>query len=160
MAGFPMEVVDILHARFKELLGTDMEIVDRSVRPTDPSRTLGIFPVDWNPVQESYEISRGNFEPTLGRYTYRIQVLVKHTNEEEGRALYTSDTKIVKAILYRDATLVQRLTSIQETSFGSIERAKRWGVRHQRFLNNELQGQFIFLATTEVWLEVESVPQG
>jgi hypothetical protein len=158
MAGFPINVIDVLHARFKELIGLDIEIIDRPLRYTDPSRSVGLFAVDWVPVEGSYEIGKG-FEPTLARYNYRIQALVKHTDEEEGRALYASDSKIIKAILYRDAQLVQRLTELQETNFGSIERAKRWGVRAQRFLNNELQGQFIYLATTELWLEAETVPQ-
>src|ERR1700752_2892664 len=152
MAYFPMAVIDVLHDRFKEML-TDREIVDRALRPTDPPRSVGMFPTDWFPDVDSHEI--GGREPTLGRYTYRIQTLVKHTNEEEGRALYAKDAKIIRAILYRDAELVTRLTGLQEITLGGIERVKRWGVRNQRYLNNELQGQFIFLATTELWLETE-----
>lgn len=156
MADFPMAVIDVLHDRFKELLA-DRDIVDRPLKPTDPARTVGMFPTDWVPDLESIELS--SREPTLGRYTYRIQTLVKHTSEEEGRALYAKDAKIIRAILYRDPQLVTRLTALQEVTLGAVERVKRWGVRNQKYLNNELQGQFIFLATTEMWLETESVPQ-
>lgn len=155
MSEFPMVVVDVLHDRFKELL-TDRDILDRPLRVNDPNRCVGLYPVDWNPELDSFEMP--GVEPTLGRYTYRVQNLVKHSNEEEGRVVYAKDSKIVRAILYRDQELRLRLHGIAETTLGFVERFKRMGVRQQRFLNNELQGQFIFLATTEVWLETESVP--
>jgi hypothetical protein len=156
MADFPMSVIDILHVRFTELF-TDRSIVDRSLRPTDPARSIGLFPVDWTPDLESFEMPQ--FEPTLGRYAYRVQTLVKHTNEEEGRAIYAKDAKIIRAIIMRDQTLRSRLTSVQEVTLGYRERVKRWGIRGTRYLNNEISGQFIFLATTDLWVECESVPQ-
>lgn len=159
MTAFPMATVEIVHERFAELM-RDRVILDRRLRPSDPARSIGIFPVDWSPVRNSMEIGGPNRppEPTLQTYQYRIQSLVKHTDEIEGRALYALDAKFVLAILYRDQDLRVRLTTVQETLLGSVERVQRFGVNSQRYLNNELSGQFIYLATTEFWVETETVP--
>jgi len=109
--------------------------------------------VDWTPDPNSAQM--GQMENVLNTYLIRIQNLVKHTDEEEGRNLYVLDAKMVRVILYRDSALRVRLGSLDETIMGTQERFKRMGIRNQRFLNNELSGQFVFLATTDLWVETE-----
>ena len=154
---FPMNIVDTLRDGLVDAMkGYEETIVGRPLRPADANQSIGIFPVDWMPREDSYEI--GGYGPTLASYTIRLQLLVKHTDEEEGRAQYAIDTKKLRAILYRDTSLRLRLSQLSEVAFDSLERVKRTGVRNQRYLNNEIQGTFLFLATTELWTETETVP--
>lgn len=160
--GFPMNVVAELDSTFKghvaALLDEDFVIITRPLRNTDPSRSVGIFPVDWRPSENSFEMT-GGVGPTLSRYLFRVQNLVKHTDEIEGRALYAHDSKLVRAVLYRDTALRVRLAALTETTLGMRERTQRYGVNTQRFLNNEINGMFLYLSTTEFWLETETVPE-
>lgn len=162
MSSLPWSVVEIATTRFEELLNTEVTpraILSRQLRPTDPARSISFYPVDVVPDLESMEIDgAGPPEPTIQRYSYRAQVLIKHSNEVEGRALYSQDAKFLLAILYRDTELRLRLAAIQESLLGSLERFKKLGVVRQRYLNNEFQGTFIYLSTTDLWVETESVP--
>jgi hypothetical protein len=130
------------------------EILKRPLRHTDPALSLGIYAYNWVPNPESAQI--GQNEPALATYLYRIQLMVKHATETEARALFTSHGKIVRAILYRDTALRVRLAALQEDLLGSRERFMRFGVRNQSFLNNELRGAFVYLATTDLWVETET----
>lgn len=159
MTGFPSNIVEELATTFREhLAGPDddpkTEILTRPVRFTDPALSLGIYALDWTPVQDSMQI--GQQEPALNRYLFRIQNLVKHATEVEARALYTTHAKIVRAILYRDPGLRVRLAALQETFLGTSERFHRFGVRSQGYLNNELRGNWVYLATTDLWVETET----
>lgn len=162
MSNLPWSVVDVAVQRLDEILNTPESprvILARQLRPTDPPRSISFYPVDLAPDQESMEIDgSGVPEPTLQKYNYRAQTLVKHANEMEGRALSSQDSKFLVAILYRDSELRLRLTAIVESLLGSTERVKRHGVVRQRYLNNELQGNFIYLSTTDLWVETEVVP--
>lgn len=158
-ADFPMNIVETLADNFKTTLPDYEEgVVTRPLRPSDPSQAIGVFPDNWLPREDSYEIGRGH-GPTLGVYTIRIHLLVKHSDEAEGRAQYAIDTKNLRAILFRDAALRLQLAQLNEVALGSIERVKRMGIRSQRYLNNEVQGTFLFLATTDFWIETETVPE-
>lgn len=159
MPGFPENVVDELAVSFTEhMAGVDddppAEILKRPLRHTDPALSLGIYAYNWVPNPDSAQI--GQHEPALATYLYRIQLMVKHATETEARALFTSHGKIVRAILYRDTALRVRLAALQEDLLGSRERFMRFGVRNQSFLNNELRGTFVYLATTDLWVETET----
>lgn len=154
---FPMNIVNELISHFKDTMkGYEEGIVARPLRPADPRLSIGVFPDDWMPREDSYEI--GGFGPTLSTYVLRIHLLVKHTNEVEGRQLYAVDAKKLRAILYRDNDLRLRLAQLSEVSLGQVERVQRMGVRNQRYLNNEVSGTFLFLATTTFWVETETQP--
>lgn len=151
--GFPENIIDVLFDRFEATM-PDHHVARRPLRYTDPARSVGVFVVNWQPDEEDSSLI-GQAEPALSRYFIRIQNMIQAAGEEEGRALYAADAKIVRAMLYRDPTLRVRLTELTETVFGTIERLQRFGVRTQSFLNNELQGQFVYLATTDLWIETE-----
>jgi hypothetical protein len=153
MAGFPENVIDALKPSFDAHL-TDHKFIPRPLRFTDPERSLGIYALQWNPEQED-SAQIGQMEPALARYQFRIQNLIKAADEVEGRGLYTASAKIVRAILYRDPALRVRLCELSEEVLGSVERVKRYGVRAQGYLNNELRSQFVYLATTDMWVETE-----
>lgn len=151
--GFPNNIINVLD-EFLPRYMPDHDILTRPLRHTDPARSLGIFLVDWVPKLDSQEI--GHREPTLSVYNIRIQNLVKHSNEVEGKALFSFDAKTLRAVLYRDNDLTLRLSELIEELIGTRESSKRWGVGRQRFLTNELSGQFVQLGQTEFWLETET----
>lgn len=162
---FPNNVTEVLQTRlgFIDILtkinATDDNpdgvpaVFTRPLRPSDPAVCVGVFSLDWAPD----ELEIGASEPSLSTYIYAIQSFVKHTDEQEGNLLHGLLAKTVRAMLYRDADTRVALGSLSETSLGITERAQRWGVRQQRFANNEVDGQFLFLSTTDFWLQTESV---
>lgn len=157
------EVVSVLETRFTELLNDatqEYSVLTRTLRPTDPNQAIGIFASDWAPFEDSMEMGGPGVpaEPTISRYNFRIQNMVKAANEVEGRQMFARDAKIIRAILYRDQALAVRLRDINEVTLDSSERVMRYGVQRQRFLNNEIRGSFLYLATTELWVDTATVP--
>lgn len=152
MAGFPENIIDVLEARFKATMG-DHAIIRRPLRHADPARSVGMFVVNWVPDQNEAQI--GQVEPVLANYFVRIQNMIKAGDEIEGRNLYGVDAKTVRAMLYRDPTLRVEFTGLTEEVLGTVERLQKYGIQTQSFMNNELQGQFVYLATTDLWIQTE-----
>jgi len=151
--GFPNNVVEVLSDEFGSIENLQY-VLKRPLNSTDPDMSIGIYALDW--VPQSFEI--GQYEPVLATYHYALQAFVKHANEEEGILKHTLLSKLVRSMLYRETSIRVRLGALSETSLGIKERTQRWGVRQQRFISNELEGQFLFLSTMELWLETEAVP--
>lgn len=153
---FPGNVVTVLKKYARTITPPDdqvLTVVGRALRPVDPNFCVGIYSVDWRP--DRYEI--GNVGPSLAHYEYRIDLLVKHTNEEEARELHGNLAKAIRAMLYGDDALRAELGQVREESYGFRERVQKWGVRQQRFFTNDISGEFIFLAALEFYVDVESV---
>lgn len=144
------ETIAAVKASYSQIEGVEA-VLGRPLKAVDPKISMSIYSVDWIPAGAMI----GQSDPATATYTFRSQTMVKHSNEEEGRALHTQLSKIARIMLYRDPSLVATLRGLSESSMGSIERFQKYGVRTQRFLNNELQGNFVFLATIEWWLETE-----
>ena len=160
MPGFPENIIDVLADEIGlQMKGLDA-VLKRPLKPIDPDITIGIFTVDWEPSLPSAEMGGGlrTYGPTLGAYQFRIQYLIKHGDEEEGRTLYALGTKNLRSILAGASDLRVRLGELDEVSLGLHERVQRFGVRNQKFLNNEIQGTFMYLSSTDFWVETESLP--
>lgn len=150
---FPNNVVIALaEAMENRVDGLRGVVLKRPLRKIDPGPSVGIFAVDWRP--ESYDI--GKPDPAIHSYLFGIQALVKNGDEEIGRLEHGLLSKMVRVMLYRDDSLRVRLSGLTDTTLGVTERTLRWGVRQQRYIANEIQGTFLYLSTTEVWLETES----
>lgn len=149
---FPENIIEELAISLDLLDGID-KVVKRPVRPTDANGTAGVYAVDWSP--EDYQI--GQYDPAVTRYLIAIQTFVKHGDDEEGVLLHGRLGKRVRVMLYRDDELRVRLGSLNTQELGVTERTQRWGVRTQRYLSNELQGTFLYLAVTELWVDTEIV---
>lgn len=130
-------------------------IYARPLRPSDPAVSIGVMPVDFASNLDSIEFSSN--EPTLNTYVWAVQNLVKDSNEETGMLMHGLVSKAIRAMLYRDTALRVALSELSENSLGITERTQRWGVRQQRYANNEIDGVFTFLSTTDFWVETESV---
>lgn len=95
-------------------------------------------------------------EPTMGRYILTIQAFVKDMDEERGMATHSVLSTVIRAILARDESLRVLLASLSTETLGVVESARRWGVSAQRFHNNELQSEWLFLSSVELWVDTET----
>lgn len=155
MSSFPNNVVSLLMARLKVNM-PDWEVIGRPIKLADPNYSLGVYALNWTPQEQTAQIG-GGIEPVLSTYNLRIQNLIKNTDEAEGRADFTVAAKSVRAIVARDTTLRDSFPQLQEDLLGVRERLLRYGIRNQSFLNNDIRGTFTFLATTDLWVETETV---
>lgn len=156
-SAFPGNVVSVIMPRM-QAIDSDLYVVSRPLRPTDPIQSASILPVQWGPRIDSFEMGR-NFpgEPTLQRYDYVIQCLVKDSDQESGPAVISTLSTLVRRMLYRDTGLAVDLSSLTSSALGATERTQRWGVANQRFLSNEISGNWVFVSTLDFWVETESV---
>lgn len=162
---FPDNAVDLIRARAL-LLDTDPDVNNRipvyrrPLRSSDPVQAIGVFGVQWMPDEDSYEMKgspQGRHEPTLQSYLIAVQGFVKDMDEERGLANHSYLSKMIRAMLYRDEPLRVGLAALSVSMLNSTERARRWGIRTQRLNSNELDGSWLYLSTTEFWLETETV---
>lgn len=157
---FPQNIVKTIaeHAR---QIDEDITIVKRRLRNTDPAQSLGVYGVQWNPDTDSFEMrggpAPGPSEPTLQTYTVGLQAFVKDTDEERGLAVHSVFAKRIRTMLYRDAALRVAFASLESTAGGSKEVARRWGVRQQRLISNEINGTWLYLSTLEFWLDTQTM---
>ena len=156
---FPNNVVMLLEMRLPSI-DPEIEVFRRPLRDTDPIQAFGVFATLWTPNEDSYEFGTPAanvyaHHPTLQNYTISIQGLVKDMDPESGLAKQSVMAKRLRAMLYRDAPLRVGLTSLASQLGGLTERLQRWGVRQQRFISNEVQGQWMYLSTLDLWIETE-----
>ena len=151
---FPANIISIFSEAFEELM-PDHSVAERPLRQVDPNASIGIYCASWSPVEDSQQM--GQEEHALARYIVRVQNMTKAMDEAEGRAQFTLEGKMVRAILYRDPGLRVRLGGLQEELMGTVERVQRYGVMKQDFITSELQGVYVFLASTELFVETEIV---
>lgn len=161
-AVFPNNAIKVMWDRFKLLdPAGDVQVFRRPLMPTDPVQSIGVYGSIWRPVDDSYEMrgsaSPGPQEPTLQRYSLFVQGFVKDADEERGSSAHSVMSKYILAMLYRDEPLRLGLAQLSSSLLGVTERTKRWGVSTQRFLNNELDAEWLYLSTVECWLETETI---
>lgn len=159
---FPNNAVKVIADRSRLLdPAGDVQVFLRPLKPEDPVQSIGVFGSLWLPIQDSIEMrgsdSPGPQEPTLQRYSIAIQAFVKDANEERGLNAHSVLSKMILAMLYRDEPLRIGLAELSVTMLGLTERTRRWGVTTQRFVNNELDAEWLYLSTVECWLETETI---
>ena len=160
-AVFPNNFVEVLAT---VLPGIDEEVTlqKRPLRPTDPNYSLGVFATVWMPNDDSYEMGHlggggdsGPNEPTLSTYQIGIQVLVKDSDSERALAVGSLLNRRIRSVLYRNADLRLALASLYTTEDSVTERLKRWGIRSQRYISNEIEGKFVFISVLDMFIETE-----
>ncbi len=154
---FPWNAVELMALRLS-LIDPEVKCFKRRLYSTDPAQAFGVSPATWSPAPDSLEM-RGDAasEPTIQRYGLVIQAMCKHTKEEEGVAIHSKMSKVVRSILLTDIPLRDSLRGLSTNLYGMRERTLRWSIVSQRFLSEELKGQFTYLSTIEVQLETENV---
>lgn len=152
---FPNNIVETVLPFFQGI-DVDLTVLKRPLRPSDPNQSVGIFASRWEPEDDSMEI--GHIfpgEPTLQRYQIGVQALVKDGDEVRGLAIHSVLSMRIRSVLYRNADLRVGLQALYVTDGFSTERARRWGVRNQRYMNNDIDGKFVYVSTLDFWLETE-----
>ena len=160
-AVFPNNFVEILAV---VLPGIDEEctLYKRPLRPTDPNYALGVYATIWTPNEDSYEMghlgmaySVGPNEPTLSNYQIGIQVLVKDGDTSRALAVSSLLNRRVRSVLYRNDDLRLALAGLSTTEDGVVEHLKRWGIRSQRYMSNDIEGKFVFISVLDMFIETE-----
>jgi hypothetical protein len=154
---FPMAFVPPIADALDRNLNGDNEytILARPISPTDPSRSICIFPTDWaaNPADK---LIGGGLEPFQSEYKIAIQNSLIHGDIEVGRSMFSVDAKAIRAILYRDTDLHVALTSQVEVFMGSSERVQKFDVLRQEFMASRMNVGFMYLAKTEIVITTET----
>jgi hypothetical protein len=152
---FPNNVVTALKT---VLPGIDesLQAFSRPLRPSDPNMALGIYATMWAPEEDSYEMGHPfPHESTLQTYQIGIQTLVKDGDTQRGLAISTILTKRIRAVVYRNQPLRIALGSLYVQDDVSRESMRRWGIRNQRFMSNDIEGTFVTISVLDLWLETE-----
>lgn len=153
---FPNNIVDILSLR-TALIDTDLFVCQRPLRETDPNQSVGIFGANWMPEDESYEMlgaARAG-QPTLSKYFVTVQGLIRDTDKERGLNVHGVLARMLRSMVYTDAPLRVALSTLSSSLNGRTESSQRWGVTQQRFLANEISGEWLYMSILELWLETE-----
>lgn len=156
---FPNNVVSLVTTRM-QLLDSDLFVIRRPLRDSDQPQSVGVFAIIWRPEEDSYEmkgVPEGRHEPTLQRYLITVQAFVKNMDQEAGISTHAVLSKLIRTTLYRDQALHLALSSLTWTNGTCTERTKRWGLSQQRYVSNEIRGEWLFLSNLEFWLETETV---
>jgi hypothetical protein len=160
-AVFPNNFVKILGIVLPGI-ADEVVLFPRPLRPTDPNYSLGVYATVWTPVENSYEIGHlgggspvGPNESTLSQYQVGIQLLVKDSNSERALAVSSLLNRRIRSVLYRNAQLRVALGELYAIEDGVTERMRRWGIRNQRYLSNDLEGKFVFMSVLDMWIETE-----
>lgn len=155
---FPNNVISLVATRV-DSLWDNVTAKTRPLRKTDPSLTVGVFGALWQPDTESVEMMGqppGADIPTVEKYACAIQTICLSMDEEEGLAQSSVLSEAMRTMLYTDEPLRVGLVALQTSVLGQIKKFRKIYVGSQRFLSNEIQGQFIYLSTLEFTFETET----
>ena len=157
---FPNNLVEVLALAFEAYVDPEIDpdirvkVLRRALVPVDPNQCIGIFAQAWVPDIESFEIPSN--EPTLQKYTIKIQCLVKDMDENRGLAAHSVLSKLVRNIVYRNNNLRVALTGLFDNTGGSMERLQRYGIKSQDYISGENKATFIYLSTLDTYFETET----
>lgn len=154
VTAFPANVVDAFERHLARNRYVD-QVVGRPIREADANMTLGIHVDAWEPDgPDAYNI--GQEEPVLQRYPFVIEYMVKYAgNEAEGRNVHSVASKSIRAMLYRDQSLVLQLHGLSEEIEDTIERVMRVELNRQRFFSNRIRSSMIFLSVIQGYVQTE-----
>lgn len=155
---FPNNVISKAATALQSIDPNDLTILKRPLRASDPNMSIGVWGALWQPDLESYEM--GHFVPgetTISSYQIGVQSFVKDGDEELGLKLHAILAYHVRRVLYRDSAFRVGLAGMQVTLDFVTERYLKWEFRSQRYMNNEVDGTFVFSTTAECLLTTELV---
>lgn len=152
-----MNAVELIAMRLEDIdPGADgIRVYKRRLIQEDDTESIGVSAALWNPDRESLEMRGGPIEPTIQRYTIMVQGLVKDMDETRGIAVHSLLAHRIRSMLYRDVPLALGFAELSVTFDGVEEKAAKWGVNSQGYLNNEIKGSFVFLSSLEFYLETQ-----
>lgn len=154
---FPGNVV-IKVADALALIDPEVLVFMRPLTPNDGIQALAVYPVDMEPVDESQEMRGqvlGGQVPTLTDYRINIASMVVHSDQAIGLAQSAALAKRVWATVARNVPLDVALKTLAHVGTGYSEHVQRWKTRRQVFQSGDLQGYFLYVSVSELWLQTE-----
>lgn len=159
-AVFPNNAVLLIQERFQNI-DPDIMVFRRPLQPTDPVQCLSVYGTLWTPRQDSVELLGPQFgmatTPTLQNYNITVQALIQDMDTERGLATHSVLSKLVRGVLYHDTPLRVGLGLLSSQMFNVTERFKRRDIVSQRFMSNEISGNWIYLSVLDLRIETETV---
>ncbi len=158
---FPSNVVQLVVARMKQRW-PNTGINPRPLRHTDKTQSIGVFPVDWSPDEESHEFRPPGLPvvavgfPTVQSYRVGIQAFVKDMDSEKGIRTHANMSKAIRSLLYFDTPLAVGLRQLSVVMDGVTETIQRQMIPRAKYISNEIDGTFLFLSTLQYSIETES----
>lgn len=133
-------------------IAADVQGFPRQLVATDPNYALGVALKMWRPLDSP---NMGSWEPTIARYTFAIQTLVKDPVRVTGDAISREFSREVRNMLLRSETLRNALANLRD-DVDPVERAIRFSVERQEFDDSPISSGFIFLSQTEFCLDTDT----
>lgn len=157
---FPNNIVKYIAAAAGRI-DSDVRVLPRPLRDSDPKQSIGVHAQMWTPDDESIEMQGlgqpGVQMPTIQRYDLAVQAFVKDSSVERGLAVHSVLSARVRAMLYTDPDLQVVLGQLSaDLGNGWSESMRRWGVRGVRYFSGEIDAQFLYLSTLEFWIQTET----
>jgi hypothetical protein len=136
-----------------------LTVIKRPLRLADPNFSIGVYPTNWLPELDSYEMLGVDFahSPTLEVYSLQVQAFVKDSQEDRGLASHSVLSEHVRTILGSDPALRASLGGLQTELNGTKKSLKRFWVRSGRYVSNTLNGANLYLTTNDLQIEVEKL---
>lgn len=151
---WPNNVVEILVPRMK-LIDPDLFVFKRQLQPSDPPQVIGIFGRQWLPNDQSWEMPTGQF-PTIQRYVVMIQAFIQDSDEENGLAVHSLLTGLIRSRLATDDILRLGLAGLEVTMNGFTEKFLRSSIQSQSYNSAEVAGNFLYLSVTNFVVETQT----
>lgn len=158
---FPSNAIQLIVLRMKQKW-PNTGIVPRPLRHTDKTQSIGVFPVDWSPDEESYEFKAPGSPvtalsfPTVNTYRVGIQAFVKDMDSEKGIRTHANMSKAIRSLLYFDTPLALGLRQLSVVMDGLTETIQRQMIPRAKYISNEIDGTFLFLSTLQYSIETEN----
>ena len=157
---FPSNVIQIVAARMHQLWpSTDVKM--RALRVTDKGTAIGVFPSEWTPDVDSYEMQqmpnpRPAGHPTIQSYLINVQAFHKDMEPERAIRIHSLMSKRIRSLLYHDTPLALGLQALRVELDGITETIQRRMIVRQKYLSNEIDGSWLYLSTLQYLIETES----
>jgi len=152
---FPQNFVNVVGPVIAAI-DPDIVYLPRPLRPSDPNLSVGVYGTIWQPDEESYEIGHHpSAEATLNTYQVGVQTLVKDGDSQRGLNINSILSYRIRTVLYRNEPLRLALGSLKVEDGTFKESMRRWGIRTQRYMSNDIEGSFVTTSVLDLWIETE-----
>ncbi len=152
---FPENVGALIKLRIPQVVDPDIKVLRRPLHTSDPTQSVGVFAQTKLPDPNSVEFRSD--EPTIKRYNCILQGMVVNADEEKCLSIHSILSQRLWRMLFHDYPLHVGLTSLVVVNDNVRERFQKRGVVQQRYLSNEVTGNYIATSWIEWWFETETV---
>lgn len=155
---FPSNVVQLVSARFA-IEDSRLTVLKRPLRTQDPNFSIGVWANNWQPVPHTNEMLGIDFarQSTLEQYVVYIQGFCRNADEIAGLNQHCVMAESIRSILATDGPLREQLGGLTAVLNGQTKSLKKFWVRAGRYVNNQVNGENMYLTTNDLMLEVENL---